>query len=104
MTAQPHNRFVSVSWSWRLSPNGNQALRPLQLYGDQALNLQAFGNFGRHYLERGTTILLRGEQLFYCWFQQMYYKTVVQLVNQNPYSYKDWTRKILQYKDQSYWS
>ena len=24
----------------------------------------------------------------------MYYKTVAQLVNQNPYSYKDWTRKI----------
>ena len=31
-------------------------------------------------------------------------QTVVQLVNQNPYSHKDWTRKILQYKDQSYWS
>ena len=26
---------------------------------------------------------------------KMYYKTVVQLVNQNTYSHKDWTRKIL---------
>ena len=26
MTAQPCNRFVFVSWSWRLPCNGNQAL------------------------------------------------------------------------------
>ena len=25
MTAQPYNRFAFVSWSWRLSCNGNQA-------------------------------------------------------------------------------
>ena len=28
----------------------------------------------------------------------MYYKTVVQLVNQNTYSYKDWTRKYCSIK------
>ena len=31
-------------------------------------------------------------------------KQLVQLVNQNLYSHKDWTGKILQYKDQSYCS
>ena len=33
--------------------------------------------------------------LLHCWFQSMYYKTVVQLVNQNKYSHKDWTRNIV---------
>ena len=32
------------------------------------------------------------------------YKTVVQLVNQNTHSHKDWTRKIIWYKNQPYWS
>ena len=31
-----------------------------------------------------TESKVSNETSFYCWFQQMYYKTVVQLVNQNP--------------------
>ena len=31
MTAQPYNRFVFVSWSWRLPCNGNQALACLEI-------------------------------------------------------------------------
>ena len=31
----------------------------------------------------------------HCWFQSMYYKTVVEIVNQSTYSHKDWTIKIL---------
>ena len=29
MIAQPYNRFVFVSWSWRLPCNGNQALESM---------------------------------------------------------------------------
>ena len=36
MTAQPYNRFVSVSWSWRLPCNGNQALGRRALFGYRA--------------------------------------------------------------------